>query len=74
MDDLDLRDLLSPPMRYRAEWMDGKRTPDNERIQVLAMASVPNQKWRHLMEPEEALCRGTIFRELDLPFEGRPGV
>ena len=26
------------------------------------------QHWRNLYEPEEALQRGTLFKELDLPF------
>ncbi len=74
MDDLDLRDLLAPPMRMHSEWMDGGMPDHREHTQVLAMASVPSQKWRDLMEPDEGLHRGTIFRELDLPFEWRPGV
>ena len=35
----------------------------------IAMAYVPWQKWRMLYEPKEALKRGTLFKELDLPFE-----
>lgn len=34
----------------------------------LAMAYVPRQKWRNAYSPEEALSRGTMFAELDLPF------
>lgn len=34
----------------------------------LAMAYVPRQKWRNAYSPEEALSRGTLFAELDLPF------
>ncbi len=30
----------------------------------------PMQKFRKLYSPEEALCRGTLFCELDLPFRG----
>ena len=37
----------------------------------LAMAYVPWQKWQHIYKPENALCAGTIFQELDLPFTGR---
>lgn len=36
----------------------------------LAMAYVPMQKWRELYEPEMGFSRGTIFKELDLPFLG----
>ena len=34
----------------------------------IAMAYVPFQQWRNLYEPAEAFQRGTIFKELDLPF------
>ncbi len=34
----------------------------------IAMAYVPFQQWRNIYEPSEALQRGTIFKELDLPF------
>lgn len=34
----------------------------------LAMAYVPMQGWNELFDPASALTRGTIFRELDLPF------
>lgn len=76
MDDLDLRDLLAPPMRFHAEEMDAasSASPAIESMPALAIAYVPRQKWQDLMEPEEGLPRGTIFRQLDLSFEGRPGV
>ena len=34
----------------------------------LAMAYSPMQVWRRVYDPEDGLCRGTIFAELDLPF------
>lgn len=37
----------------------------------LAMAYVPWQPWRNVYDMEKALRRGTIFAELDLPFEGK---
>lgn len=37
----------------------------------LAMAYVPWQKWQNIYKPENALCAGTIFQELDLAFLGR---
>ena len=40
----------------------------------LAMAYVPMQQWRKLYSAEEALRRGTMFEELDLPFLGEEGV
>lgn len=36
----------------------------------LAMAYVPWQKWTDLYEPDKALCVGTIFCQLNKPFEG----
>lgn len=39
----------------------------------LAMAYVPRQTWKTTYPVEEALERGTIFPELDLPFTGRRG-
>ena len=40
----------------------------------LAMAYVPWQKWKDIYELEKALCVGTIFCELDMPFHGKGGV
>ena len=37
------------------------------------MAYVPMQSFKNLYDPESALCHGTIFRELDLPFYGAAG-
>lgn len=69
MDDFDLRDMLAPPLRMQS---DLPAEPDrmHQPSMVLAMAYVPAQKWQELYEPNEALHRGTIFRQLDLPFEG----
>ena len=39
----------------------------------LAMAYVPWQKWEKLYEIDKGFCAGTIFRELDKPFEGKGG-
>lgn len=36
----------------------------------LAMAYVPWQKWRNIYEADKGLCVGTIFAELNKPFEG----
>ena len=36
----------------------------------LAMAYVPFQQWEELYDADKALNRGTLFPELDLPFEG----
>ena len=37
----------------------------------LAMVYAPKQAFANLYEPDVALARGTLFAELDLPFEGR---
>ena len=39
----------------------------------LAMAYAPYQVWRSLYCEDNALSRGTLFSELDLPFEGCKG-
>jgi len=39
----------------------------------LAMAYVPMQKFKNLYDTEKALCRGTLFEDLDLPFKGERG-
>ncbi|MBQ1275181.1 MAG: spore coat associated protein CotJA [Cellulosilyticum sp.] len=57
----------------------GLKTPCDEKIDCnmenmpIAMAYVPWQQWRMIYEPKEALKRGTIFKELDLPFEASKG-
>ena len=43
------------------------------RCQSLAMVYAPYQHFRSLYTPDKALCRGTLFMELDLPFEGKGG-
>lgn len=42
--------------------------PDCINTFPLVMAYVPMQVFRNLYDPDSALCHGTIFRELDLPF------
>ena len=39
----------------------------------LAMAYVPWQMWRNIYDAEKGFCNGTIFQELNLPFEGIGG-
>ncbi|MBE6541364.1 MAG: spore coat associated protein CotJA [Ruminococcaceae bacterium] len=34
----------------------------------IAMAYVPRQEWHRIYEAEEALQMGTLFNELNLPF------
>ena len=40
----------------------------------LAMAYVPVQRWEKLYAPCEALDRGTLFCDLDMPFVGKGAV
>ena len=40
---------------------------------ALAMAYIPWQEWKYIYDAEKGLHRGTIFEELDKPFEGRGG-
>lgn len=35
-----------------------------------AMAYVPWQQWQHTYPPDQGIVRGTIFPDLDLPFNG----
>ena len=37
----------------------------------LSIAFVPEQEFDELNDAEEALCRGTLFRKLDMPFYGQ---
>lgn len=48
----------------------------NENIEdmPIAMAYVPWQQWKELYDPKDGFKRGTIFRELDLPFYGGRGT
>ena len=39
----------------------------------LAMAYIPWQEWKDIYSADKALCRGTIFEELDKPFSGKGG-
>lgn len=74
MDDFDLRDMLAPPLRMQSD-LPTAPAPVHRMTDpmVLAMAYVPSQRWQDLYEPEEGFPRGTIFRQLDLPFEGGAG-
>ncbi len=35
-----------------------------------AMAYIPTQEYEELYQPEEALCKGTLFKQLNMPFHG----
>lgn len=52
--------------------MDKKMYPENENKYPeykLAHAYVPYQKMCKVYEPKEAICKGTIFPELYMPYE-----
>lgn len=42
--------------------------------QTVTMAYVPMQVWGDIYDVDRALCRGTLFRDLDKPFTGGRGV
>lgn len=45
--------------------------PQNMQPMALAMAYVPWQKWTEVYPYDEGLKKGTIFPDLNLPFEGK---
>ena len=71
-------------MRDNAARNDSTRFPDKGGCAMntgwgltdhpLAMVYSPLQEFHKIYEPEIALERGTIFTELDLPFEGGKGA
>ncbi len=40
----------------------------------LAMAYVPFQQWQDIYDETTALHRGTLFKQLDLPFLGEEAI
>ena len=60
--------FVSADVDIRTDY-DGEtsRFPEN---MPLAMAYVPYQQWGETYGDDEALGRGTLFPELDLPFSG----
>ena len=61
--------VSSPPMPPEPPQEAPEEAPYTAR--PLAMVYAPSQTFQNLYEPDEALSRGTLFAELDLPFEGR---
>lgn len=64
---------ISDEMRESLDAADAKKAgvgfdPSVTDALPLAMAYVPRQKWRNAYSPDEALSRGTMFAELDMPF------
>lgn len=57
----------------RMEQRRGKYCKDEFAGMPVAMAYVPWQSWCDLYDVCEGFSKGTIFRELDKPFQGRGG-
>ncbi|MDR2091282.1 MAG: spore coat associated protein CotJA [Clostridiales bacterium] len=51
---------------------DSKQNRPLPKNTVLAQAYVPEQAFRNLYHPEKALMQGTLFQELDMPYN-KPG-
>lgn len=66
----NMQSPTSPTNFYNFVGMANPQTNNNNIEDMpLAMAYIPFQQWRNLYDPSEAFQRGTIFKELDLPFE-----
>ena len=61
------RPINSRDMRGMIPQMSNYSNLDIENMPI-AMAYVPFQQWQNIYEPRQAFQRGTIFKELDLPF------
>lgn len=65
---------LVPESRINCRGEDRNTTDDRYSYGLnghpIGMVYSPIQLWQKLYEPEMALSRGTLFEELDLPFEG----
>ena len=60
----------TPIVSQRNDAVNVSPFPDKTPI---GMAYVPVQQWGQIYEAGEALCRGTVFPELDYPFTGGAG-
>ena len=74
-----IRDFLNTEddMDYAEEAAVRIRIPEKNKCDLslvdglpLGMMYAPMQVFRKLYDPQQALCRGTLFCELDLPFRG----
>ena len=57
-------------VRIEIEHPNMNPTPSCIDSMPLAMAYVPIQSYGVMYEPDKALCRGTVFPDLDKPFIG----
>lgn len=58
----------NPTIRPDMPLGPGPVIPNRREEFPIAMAYVPWQCWQEVYPPDRALCRGTIFPELDKPF------
>jgi hypothetical protein len=65
----DYFDYTETLLDLKAQEMANNLDRDRDK-KSLAMAYVPMQKFRDLYSAEEGFPKGTIFKELDKPFEG----
>ena len=54
--------------------INGAKEESGPPCSPVGMAYVPIQRWKELYDPELALQRGTMFRQLDFPFIGEEAV
>lgn len=66
---MNFRNMQNATMNYDNFLGMDKSHAENIEDMPLAMAYVPYQQWKNIYDPTEAFKRGTIFKELDLPFE-----
>lgn len=67
MSDLKFKGYMMPERHE----MHSKFSNTKLRDLPIAMAYVPMQKWNDVYTENDALCRGTLFPELDKPFYGK---
>ena len=67
--------LITNPSCMGGDTPGNCNSPVNKGLEgySLAMVYSPKQYWRKLYSPGDALARGTLFTELDMPLEVRGG-
>jgi hypothetical protein len=67
--------MFSPDAQIkRNHAQQDSKTEERSIMQELAIAQVPMQEYRQLYTSQKALTRGTLFSELDFPFEPEKGM
>lgn len=67
----DVAERQTESHQHQAEMHMNQSDNQSRQPMALAMAYVPWQRWTETYPLDEGLKRGTIFPDLDLPFEGR---